>query len=1051
MRLSDTAITRPVLATVINLLLVVLGIFAYQQLPVRQFPAIDPPKVTINTSYTGASASVVESEVTKPLEEALSSISGIEIMTATSFDEASSIELEFGVDRNIDLAAADVRDEIGRVVGRLPEEANDPVVIKESSSDRPMMWVTLTSETRDPLALTDYAVRTLIDPISVVNGVSRVIVGGSREYAMRVWLDRQAMTVRGVTVPDIMRRLESENLEIPAGRFESEMREMTIRVKRDMREPDQFERLVIRDGDAGRVLLGDVARVEVGAKTYRTALWIDGDIAVGLGVVRQAQANTLEVAQDVKAVLEQIRTELPEDINLSVSFDESIFIEQSRDAVVETLFIAFVLVVGVILLFLRSFRATLIPTLAIPVSLIAGAMVMLAFGFSINVLTLLAAVLAIGLVVDDTIVVLENIHRRIELGEPPLLAAVRGTREVGFAVIATTLVLVAVFVPIAFRTDQIGLLFNEFGITLAGCVVFSSLVALTWAPMLSSRLLKPAKANDLGMGDAGPLMLMIQRGYRSALNFLLTPWGVVTALSLTLAVGFIGVLLYRVVPSEPVPSEDRGFIFTIVDAPQGSTVEYTSEVVKEVEAKLAEHMGEDGPIERIISIVAPSLRPGASPNSGFVIIRLKDWALRDISQQELRDQLMGPLLFGTPGANVIPINPASFPGIGWRQAVQIAIGGDDYREVQEWGNRILAEARSNPGLVRPDMDIENTRPQYEITIDRDRAADLGISAADIGLVLQVMMGSRDVTDYEDRGRQYEVILQAQDAMRDQPADLDTLFVRSQTTGELVPLANVVTGREVGAPKELVRVNRRPTVTLSANLAPGYTLPQALEYLDEVMARSLPANATVTYLGQSRQAVATASGGEVTFLLALLVVFLVLAAQFESWIHPLIIIATVPLAITGALAGLQLAGIPMTIYAQIGVIMLVGLMAKNGILMVEFANQLRDRGEDLLPAIREAAVLRLRPILMTSVATVAGAVPLALTGGAGAEGRTAIGMVIIAGMTLATTLTLLVLPGFYLALARYTKPSGSLQRRLNKQFEEHPEPSTTRIEAGSSDS
>jgi multidrug efflux pump len=1039
MILSRVAITRPVFATVINLMLVVLGLLAFFLLPVRQYPAIDPPVVTVNTSYTGASAAVVESEITKPVEEALSGISGITLIQATSYDEASSVEMEFSLDRDVDLAAADVRDKIGRIGERLPEEADDPVIIKESASDRPMMWISITSDSRDPLALTDYAKRELVDRFSVVNGVSRVIVGGERAYAMRIWLDRDLLSLRSLTVPDVVRKLQSENIEIPAGRLESDMREIGLRVIKGLDRPEDFAALVLRDDNGGRVTLGDVGRVEVGATTYRTGLWFDGKTAVGMGVVRQSQSNTLEVANGIKAILAELQQEIPDDLHINIPYDESNFIEQSQTEVKQTLAIAFGLVVLVILLFLRSLSATIVPTLAIPVSLIATAMVMLVLGFSINVLTMLALVLAIGLVVDDTIVVLENIHRRMELGEPRLLAAMRGTQEVAFAVLTTTMVLVAVFIPLAFQTDQVGRLFNEFGLTLAACVVFSSVVALTWAPMLSSKLLRESGKHDADrVEQGGYLMHLLIRGYRFCLRGMLAPMGMAVSLLATLAVAGLGVLLFMRLPNASVPTEDQGYILIIMQAPEGSSIDYATEQVQTVEQRLNQWQGDgpDKPIENVISIVSPGFRPGASPNEAFIILRLKSWHERSLSQQALQEQLFGALFFGIPGANIIPINPPSFPGIGFGQPVQVAIGADETDQAIAWAQRLEGIARANPGLQRPEADVDLTRPQIQLRIDRDRAADLGVSSADIGVLLQVLMGGQQITRYEERGRQYDVILRAEAEQRTRPEDLTSLYLRSSTSGSLVPLSNLIEAEPRGVPRELKRIQRRPAAVFQAGLNPGYTVNQALDYVQQQAKANLPSGHTLTPLGASKQAAESSAGILFTYAMALVVVYLALAAQFESFIHPLIIISAVPLAMTGALGALALFGVPLTIYAQIGLVMLVGLMAKNGILIVEFANQLRDRGEDLYQATLRACQLRLRPILMTALSTIIGAVPLALASGAGAEGRLALGVVIIGGMTLATLLTLLVLPSFYYALARFTKPAGTLAIRLSRQQEDY---------------
>ncbi|TVR43552.1 MAG: efflux RND transporter permease subunit [Planctomycetota bacterium] len=1038
MILSDTAIRRPVTAIVLNGLLLILGVTAFWHLPVRQFPDVDPPRITVNTNWSGAAAPVVENEITRRIEEVLAGLEGLRSLISTSFDGASSIEVEFDLERSIEDAAADVRDQLARISAALPADADQPVVLKASSDDQPMMWITVQSPNRDALELTDIARRQLVDPISVVGGVSRVIVGGERRYAMRLWMDHRALAVRGLTVGEVVARLEAENIEIPTGRIDSRMREAVISTDTRFRSVEDFQRLIISDRGSGEVVrLGDVAEIEIGAQNYRSGLWINRKTSVGLGVLRQSQSNTLDVSRGVREVLDSLIADIPEDVDVFVAFDRSIFIESAQSEVLKTLIIAFSLVVLVILFFLRSPVATLVPTLAIPVSLLAAGILMSQFGFSVNVLTMLAIVLAIGLVVDDSIVVLENIHRRMELGEPALLAAQRGAREVGFAVIATTLVLIATFMPLAFLSSNVGRLFNEFGLTLAATVAFSSIVALTLVPMLCSRLLsRRSGENAIGHG-IGRALGALERGYRRLLGQVLKPWGMVAALALAMLLSLGGLFLFERRPVNMIPTEDQGFLFCIINAPEGSTLEYTREQINEVERQLEPLMGEDGPVAATIAIVAPAFRPGSSPSSAFLIIRLKPWADRKVTQQALQGQLFGQFFFGIPGAQVITISPPSFPGVGFGNSVQVAIGGERIEQVATWGQSLLRLVREEGILANPRLDFDDTKPELRLRVDRERASDLGVSVADIGRTLQVMLGGRQVTRYLDRGELYDVILQVPDGQRADPAILDQLYIRSQRSGDLVSLANVVQASFGGAVKELKRIDRRPSVILQGEPGPGYTIDSALTAIDNLVEETLPPGATIRYLGASREAREGSQGLVLTFALAIFVVYLVLAAQFESWIHPLVILSTLPLAIAGALAGLAITGTELNIYGVIGMVMLIGLMAKNGILMVEFANQLRDRGRQVHEAILEASALRLRPILMTSIATVIGALPLALSSGAGAEGRNAIGYVVMGGMILATLLTLVVIPVLYRLLASFTAPMGRTARLLTVQERANP--------------
>jgi multidrug efflux pump len=1044
MLLSDTAVKRPVLATVANLLLIVIGLGALMRLPVRQYPDIDVPVVSVQTTYLGASAQAMESDVSKPIEEALSGIEGVRTITTSSSEENSRIDIEFNIDRNVEYAAADVRDQLGRIRKTLPVGIDDPVVIKASSSSTPVLWMALKSPTRDGLELTDFARRNLVDSFSVVNGVSRVQIGGERRYAMRVWLDAKAMAARGVSPGDVVQRLSDENVELPAGRIESVDREMSVRTLTRLADPAEFAAIVVRDDPGGRVLLGDIARVERGAATYRTGLWIDGQPSVGLGIIKQSTANTLDVANGIKAALEKLRPAIPSDVTVFIPYDESVFIKASIDEVIKTLLIAIGLVVVVILVFLRSWIATIIPMLAVPVSLLAACIVMSALGFSINVLTLLAMVLAIGLVVDDAIVVLENIVRRTEHGEPRLLAALTGSREVGFAVLATTSVLVAVFIPISFQGGTVGRLQREFGITLAATVGFSAFVALTLAPVLCSKLLR-------GHQQEGPVWSLFSRGFaalEAGYGFLID--GIVRSVALRIcaimagiAVAVGGILMYQHTPRALAPIEDQGFAMILLETPQGSTMESTRRSVDQVQRILDPYMSASGgPVYSVLTIMPSFTTPPASVNSAFIIARLKDWAERSMSQPELVKQLNGKL-GGIPGARAFAVNRPSFGIRDFGQSIQPVIEAEDYDKAQEYAHKLEGLARQDPGhrfgMVFDDVDL--TKPQLAVSIDRDRAAQLGISASEMGNALGAVLGELKVTTYEDRGQQYDVILQAPPEQRRTPDALAGIYVRSRS-GQLIPLGTVAQASEIGSAKELKRMDRRPAVTINAGLT-GMSLGDGVTWFQEAAARELPPTAHLTFTGMGKEYIdAVASDVELPwklhvssqtliYALALLIVFLVLAAQFESWIHPVIIIVGAPLAAAGGVAALQISGQTLNVYSQIGLIMLVGLVAKNGILMVEFANQLRDRGESVIDAMRHAARVRLRPILMTSIATIAGSVPLVVARGAGAEGRCAIGTVVIGGLAVATVLTLFVVPAMYAFLARFARPAGAIALELSK--------------------
>ncbi len=1026
MVLSDVSIKRPVFATVLSLLIVVFGLAALMGLPVREYPDIDPPIVSVTTSYTGAAAEVVDSQITQVIEGAISGIEGIRSIESSSEQGRSRTTIEFNTSRDIDIAANDVRDAVSRVLNQMPDEADPPVVRKADSDARPMMWITLTSEVWDAAELSDFADRVLSDRLSVLDGVADVRIGGERRYAIRVWLDRERLAARNITVAEVEQALRANNVELPAGSVDSSTRNFTVRAEGRLSTVEEFRNLIVRRDGNDLLRLGEVANVQMGVESDIGRLRAAGRTAIGMGVIRQSKANTVAVSDGVRAELDKIRETLPPEVSISESYDESIFIRASIKEVLVTLAISVSLVILVIFLFLRSWRATLIPAVTIPVAVI-GAFIGLGFlGFSINVLTLLAVILAIGLVVDDAIVMLENIQRRIDEGEPPLLAAYRGAKQVAFAVIATTLTLVAVFVPISFMGGNVGRLFAEFGFTLAAAVIFSSLVALTLAPMLCSKWLRHSPESAEGhrlWAFSEKVLNGLTNGYKRLLEFSLNQPGLL--LGLGIAGLIVAAVIYPRLPQELAPIEDRGVIIMPTSAPRGSTVEYTDHFVQQAEQRLLTYL-EEGTAERLLSIVG--FRD--EEDSAFMIMGLVPWEQRNIKQQQvtmdIRDKLSD-----ISGARINVINPPGLGQRGFSQPVEFVIAGPDYESVQAWSEEIMERARENPNLLNVDTDFELTRPELRVNIDRDRAADLDITVQDVGLTLQTMLASRQVTTYLDRGQEYDVIIQAEDANRATPDDLEQIFLRPRAGGELIPLKALVSVEEIGANPDLRRIDRLPAVVISASLADGYDLGTALNYLNNLAVDNLPPEARLSYKGLSREFEDSSAAIFITFALAFVIVFLVLAAQFESWIHPMIIMLSVPLAVTGALIALAWSGISLNIYSQIGIIMLLGLMAKNGILIVEFANQLRDKGYSVRDAILEGATLRFRPVLMTTISTVFGAVPLVIATGAGAESRAAIGMVILGGLIFATTLTLFIIPVLYNLLARFAKSANAVEKELDR--------------------
>ena len=1015
MILSDISVRRPVFAMVVSLLLTIIGLMAASRLSVREVPDVQPPIVSIDTIYRGASAAVVESKITQVIEDRIAGLEGIEKMTSSSQDERSRVTVEFSLNRDIDGAANDIRDRVARVMGNLPEEAEPPEIAKVDTSSDPVMWLNVASDQRSALELSDYADRYLTDRFSVVPGVAQVRIGGERRYAMRVWLDREALAARQLTVQDVESALRSENVELPAGRIESVDREFTLRTDTGLRTPDDFRRLVIGRGAGGYLVrLGEVAQIELAAEDLRTISRSDGQSGISLGVIPQSTANVLDVARGVREELERIRATLPPDMRLDINIDDSSVVSESIGEVVHALVVALILVLVVIYLFLGTVRATVIPALTIPVSIIAASIFMVIAGYSINVLTLLGAVLAIGLVVDDAIVVLENIVRRVELGEPPLIAAVDGSREIGFAVIATTLVLVAVFLPISFIPGNVGRLFGEFGISMAAAIAVSALISLTLVPMMSSKIFAGGIIRGRVADATDRFFRWLSRWYERTVRAALAAPAIVFAAGA--AAIALAVTLFSVLPSEYAPAEDRQRIWISVAAPEGASLSYVDSYLRQVEVIAMEEV-ERGTVKRV-QTRAGAFGGGGDVNVGRIFMVLNDWDKRDESAQEIAARLRSRL--ADLPVRIVVGTPSGLGIRGGGAPVQIVLGGGDYEELAAWRDILVAKAAENPGLTNIDSDYHPRKPQLKVAIDRDRAADLGVSLTAVGRTLETMMGSRVVTTFLDRGEEYNVILQAREEDRASPNDLNNIYVRSAATNALVPLSNLVTMSETAGARELKRFDRLRSVTISANLNTGYSLGEALDYFEELVRAELPSHAQINYDGESREYKRSGGALYITFVLALVIVFLVLAAQFESFRHPIIIMMTVPLAVAGALLGLYFSDGSINVFSQIGCIMLIGLAAKNGILIVEFANQLRDRGVEFKESIVQAAAIRLRPVLMTSLCTVFGAIPLLLATGAGAESRRAIGSVVVYGVTFSMLLTLYVVPVVYALVARSTK-------------------------------
>ena len=1005
MQLPELSIRRPVFATVMSLLILLVGAVAFQGLTVREYPQIDEPTVSVSTTFGGASSEVVESQVTKVLEDSLSGIEGVDVITSSSRAERSQITVRFALSRDPDSAAADVRDKVSRVRQRLPQGIDEPVIAKVEADAFPVVWLAMSSDTHSALQLSDMANRLVKPVLQTAPGAADVRVYGERRYAMRVWIDTDRLAAYRLTVQDVEEALRRSNLEVPAGRIESQQREFNITAATDMQTVTQFRELVIRTVAGAPVRLQDVARVEEGAQDVRSSIRLNGRDSVGVGVIRQATANPLELSAGVRALIPKVQQDLPAGVTVSVANDSSVFIEKSIEAVYITIVEAAVLVALVIFVFLRTVRASIIPLVTIPVSLIGTFALMALFGFSINTLTLLALVLAIGLVVDDAIVVLENIHRHIEEGLKPFDAAIKGVREIGFAVVAMTLTLAAVYAPLAFTPGRTGRLFAEFALALAGAVVVSGFVALTLSPMLSAKLLRHQDNPSRFDRRMEIILTGLTSSYGRALAWALQRRIWVVAVMLASAVG--SAFLFKTTKQELAPLEDRGVILINISGPDGATLAYTQRYAQAIES-IGQPYSE---FDRIFSnIGSPTVA------QGNIFFRAVPWDERERNTQELAREIT-PKVAGLPGVTAFPITPPSL-GQGFRERPInfVVVTSDSYENLSKVMRRFQDELAKHPGFVQVDTDLRLNKPEVRMDVDRERAADAGVNVDAIARTVETLLGGRTVTRYKRGGEQFDVVVQTDNAQRNAPDDIDRLFVRGR--GDvMVPLASLVKIREVVVPRELNHFAQRRSASITANLAPTLSLGEALGIMDGIAADILPPGYTTDLSGQSREFKKSSGSLALVFGLSLLFIYLVLAAQFESFVDPLIILLSVPLSMLGALLALKLSGGTINVFSQIGLITLVGLISKHGILIVEFANQLREQGVAVREAITQSAALRLRPIMMTTGAMVLGALPLALASGAGAESRQQIGWVIVGGMSVGTLLTVFVVPTMYTLLSR----------------------------------
>ncbi|WP_312784182.1 efflux RND transporter permease subunit [Acidovorax temperans] len=1024
MQLAEISIRRPVFATVLSLLVLLVGAVSFTRLTVREYPKIDEPVVTVSVRYAGASAEVIESQVTKPLEDSIAGIDAVDVITSISRAEQSQISVRFRLEKDADNAAAEVRDRTARVRNRLPDAVDEPVIAKVEADASPVMWLAFSSDTRSPLEINDLLNRIVKPRLQTVTGVADVPIYGERRYAMRIWLDPERMAGYRLTTQDVEDAIRRNNLELPAGRIESQQREFSVTSQTELARPAQFSDIVIRTVNGFPVRMRDVARVEESAASDRSRVRLNGRDAISMGVIRQATANPLELSAGVRAMLPTLKADLPADITIDIANDNSVFIDRSVKSVYQTIAEAVVLVALVIFVFLRTLRASIIPIITIPVSLVGTFALMALAGFSINTLTLLALVLAIGLVVDDAIVMLENIYRHIEEGLDPFSAAIKGAKEIGFAIVAMTLTLVAVYAPLAFTPGRTGRLFVEFALALAGAVVVSGFVALTLSPMMCSLLLKHNPKPNWFDRSMERWLTAMSDAYGRLLRWVVTArWGgggglrgalfqarwLVVGVMLASAVGLA--LVYPKMKQELSPLEDRGTILVNVTAPDGATLDYTNRYALELEK-----IGRDYPeFDRIFANIGnPTVAQGS------VIYRTVDWEQRERSTLDMARELQ-PKVGALPGVNAFLITPPSLgQGFRSRPLTYVIQTSDSYENLNAVTRQMLAEMAKNPGIIAPDADLRLNKPELRISVNRERAADLGVSVDVVARAIETMLGGRTVTRYKRDAEQYDVIVQTEARGRTTPENIDSIYVRGRNDA-MIPLSSLVNVKESVSPRELNHFGQRRSVTITANLSPDYSLGEALKFMDDTAAKVLKPGYTTDLNGTSREFKSSQGALGVVFVLALVFIFLVLAAQFESFIDPLVIMVSVPLSMIGALLALQWSGGSLNVYSQIGLITLVGLITKHGILIVEFTNQLREEGMEMVDALVKASAQRLRPILMTTGAMVLGAVPLALATGAGAETRSQIGWVIVGGMSLGTLLTIFVVPTMYTLFARKAVP------------------------------
>ena len=1039
MFITDISIRRPVVAWVMSLILIVFGIFVFWELPVRELPdGLQPPVVQVQVDYKSASAEIIDQEVTQKIEDVIGGAEGIKNIDSSSLNGRSRINIEFNTNIDLDNAANDVRERVSRVADNLPTEADPPQILKQSAGFTTTMWVALSSPTWSDLELGDYAERYLVDLFSSVENVGRILVGGLRELSVRVWIDPIKLAANNLTIQEVERALRSENLNLPAGTLEADNKDLNLNIDKSYTSVESIKQLPIKKNGQKIILLSDVAVVEFGPVSEKTLFTAQRKNAlnlktVGIGIYAKSGASTLELSKQIKKKIIEVNKNLPEGLNLEIAFNRATYVGTAIEEVYKTLIVAFVLVVIIIYLFLGNLKAVIVPAIALPVSLIGSFLGLYIFGLSINIFVLLSFILAIGIITDDSVIMTDAIYTRIENGETPLVAAYKGSKQITFAIIATTLILVAVFLPLIFIKGIAGTLFKETAIALSFSIIVSSFVALTLSPMLASKFLTKKPKTNFIVTKFDSAFKSFSSFYINTLEFWLNKKKTISIFIIFIIL--ISAFLFNFIKKELLPTEDRGSYLIIGSTDEGSSFEYTQERAKEIEKRLLPLLeAEDSPYERLIMRVPGFGRSSTSYNSFIIIALLDEWKNREKDSQTVMREAIGKIV-SLPNALAFPISPQSIRVSNFRKPIQMVIYGANYEELEILQNEVIRSLRKNSNLSRIESDYSKNKPEVKLITNKNRAKDLGVSTETIGKTLETLYGGKRVTTFSKDGKEYPIILQQYLSDRRNKEDLSKIFVRSDKTGKLVSIVSLVDFEEKGTAEVLSRYNRQRAVTISADISENYTLTEAIKYLEDTMEELSPSS-QITWKGESEELKETSNEIFIIFALALLTAYLVMAATFNSFIHPFIIVLTVPLAVFGGLVFILFLNSSINIFSQIALVILIGISTKNSILIVDYANQLRTTGKKLEHAVIEACRLRIRPIIMTSVSTMIAMIPLVIGNigpGAGEASRLAVGSTILGGMIISTFLTLYVTPVMYLTLAKNTKQINAVDIELKKQL------------------